>query len=48
MCEPQVFGLWMGSDSAKFVSDGRAVHNDLTTNKNYFDFLSPMTSFGPN
>ena len=23
------------------------MHNDLTTNKNYFDFLSPVASFGP-
>ena len=23
------------------------LHNDLTTNKNYFDFLSPVASFGP-
>ena len=22
-------------------------HNDLNTNKNYFDFLSPVASFGP-
>ena len=23
------------------------IHNDLTTNKNYFDFLSSVASFGP-
>ena len=25
----------------------RYCHNDLTTNKKYFDFLSPVASFGP-
>ena len=34
--------------SSEILEKNPARHNDLTTNKNYFDFLSPMTSFGPN
>ena len=47
--EPVSYAVVVGFEILRLiVSPARGgLHNDLTTNKNYFNFLSSVTSFGP-